>query len=112
MKKKTLKFNKQEIFDLTGAEQKRIIGGIAPTVGDYCTVTCENKDTCGDEYGMTGPCDSNYRGHVCSPESDIAGQATCAMSAIEMCHSDRNCTYADCTQTCPPTYGDQTCKCQ
>lgn len=39
MKKKILKFSKQDIADLSQEEQKQIIGG-AGTVGANCTVTC------------------------------------------------------------------------
>ena len=107
--KKILKFNKQDIADLTKEEQRRLVGGLAPTVGPNCTVTCQGKDTCEETYGDTGSdCLSVYRGG-CNPESNPA-VATCYMSAAEMCHTDHECTFGNCTDTCVvKTYGDQTC---
>ncbi|WP_312364601.1 class I lanthipeptide [Sphingobacterium sp.] len=116
MKKKILKFSKQDIADLSQEEQRQIIGGNnAPTVGENCTITCEDngcntyKDGDCTTTGDTGPCPSHYRGTACDPKSGM-DNATCYISAGNVCHSMQQCTYADCTQGCPTTYGDATCK--
>lgn len=115
MKKKTLKFNKKDISDLTKAEQKTIIGGDG-TFGENCTITCKGKDGCDDLtiafcYGYTGGCLSVYGGQQnCSPESDVMA-ATCTVSVVDLCHTNAQCTYGDCTDGCPRTYAEVTCDC-
>lgn len=108
MKRKALKFRKQEIADLTREEQNSIIGGNAPTVG-YCTDTCV-EEGCMPTYGQTGDCPSRYDGADCD-QASVFTNYTCAWSALEACHSDRDCTYGYCTDGCPNTWGDPTCDC-
>ncbi|WP_312364603.1 class I lanthipeptide [Sphingobacterium sp.] len=115
MKKKILKFSKQDIADLSQEEQKQIIGG-AGTVGANCTVTCPGGDCGVSIYGCysrtdTGNCDSVKDGpRKCDPESNI-GNFTCYVSALGNCHTEGNCTMGNCTDGCPTTYGDATCNC-
>lgn len=107
MKRKTLKFRKQEIADLTKEEQSSIVGGFDGSVGKYCTNTC-GEAGCDPTDVCTGACLSLYRGYECDPASG-AENATCYISMADMCHTDQNCTYGDCTEGCPHSYGDPTC---
>ncbi|GAA4430725.1 hypothetical protein GCM10023091_00360 [Ravibacter arvi] len=110
MKKiKKLTFKKKDIIDLTKDEQRKIIGGFAETY-TQCTDGCGGMTVYADNCtsGCTSDCASNVGGGNCDPASGL-DNATCYISAADLCHTDRNCTYARCTEGCPHSYGDPTC---
>lgn len=116
MKKKIIKkliLNKEDISNLSLEDANNLRGGnLAPTFvdpahGGYCTNGCDGAtfgpDNC--TAGCTGPCPSAY-GTGCP-----GGSFDNACSVLTLCFSKRNCTYTDCTNHCPTSYGDATCGC-
>lgn len=122
MKKKIIKkltLNKEDISNLSQEDANNLRGGNAPTYvdpahGGNCTNTCGGGDpsmayfTCpGNPDGVTNGCSGgcpSVRQTGC-PDGTLQGLC----SAAAMCFTRNNCTYADCTQGCPTTYGDATC---
>ena|SRR5687767_11318950 len=98
LKLKKLVFNKKIVVNLTSIEATRIIGGDAPTYGQYCTVDQCNPDThLTDDY-----CNSYDQQGTCQ---------TTPMSEAYECFTDQHCTHGECTGGCPYTYGDNSCGC-
>lgn len=129
MKKKTIKklvLNKEDISNLSNEDAFTVRGGnVAPTFvdpahGGYCTNTCtvtNNVPGCAGTQacitynaacttGCTDECPSN-RATGCE-----GGSYGGLCSFVGFCFTAGNhCTYADCTNGCPTTYGDATCTC-
>jgi natural product precursor len=113
---KKLSFKKEDITDLSQEEQGHVVGGnFAPTLydpahGAYCTNTCNQFTILADNCtsGCTGPCNSNAA-TGCEDGNTIND---CLGTAINLCFTNGNCTYTECTRGCPVTaYTDATCGC-
>lgn len=96
MKRKTLKFAKREIADLTIEEQNSIIGGVGTT--DTNTISCP---------GYACPDTDKY----CDGET--TGDLTCNISDWYNCpDTDFEHSYPCTKEGCPGnTYNDVTCDC-
>lgn len=114
-KLKKLTLNKEDITNLSNEEAHRLRGGnVAPTFvdpahGGYCTNGCDGftvgPGNCTS--GCTGACPS-AAGEGCESQTVPIG---CLPTTFDMCHTDQNCTKAQCTDGCPNTVNDATCTC-